>query len=178
MHDAKPARLSTLLAVYGTALLNGLAVVSFPASANELKTAHGFSDAQYGAIFLPQVALTIMGSAVGGALARRLGLLRLLRFALLAFMGAQAALAFTAHAGAAAYGALLAGTALVGLGFGLAAAPLNTLPGVLFPQRADSALVALHTVIGAGFAVGPLLFGALAESGLWQTGPISCCLVA
>jgi hypothetical protein len=56
-----------IVATYGAALVAGLAVVSFPASATVLKAAHGLSDSSYGAIFLPQVVLTILGSLAGGA---------------------------------------------------------------------------------------------------------------
>jgi len=40
-----------LLAVYGAALLQGLTLVSFPASSAVLRHLHGFSETQYGAIF-------------------------------------------------------------------------------------------------------------------------------
>ncbi|WP_034431885.1 hypothetical protein, partial [Candidatus Contendibacter odensensis] len=51
-----------LLAVYLIAFLQGLTLVSFPASSAVLKQMHGFTDAQYGAIFLPQVALAVLGA--------------------------------------------------------------------------------------------------------------------
>jgi hypothetical protein len=54
-------------AVYLSALLQGLTLVSFPALSSVLKEMHGFSDAQYGAIFLPQVACAIIGAVAGGA---------------------------------------------------------------------------------------------------------------
>ena len=59
-------------------MLQGLTLVSFPTSSAVLKQMHGFSTAQYGAIFLPQVALAVIGALGGGALASRLGL-RVLR---------------------------------------------------------------------------------------------------
>ena len=43
--------------LYLAGMLQGLTLVSFPASSGVLKQMHGFSDAQYGAIFLPQLAL-------------------------------------------------------------------------------------------------------------------------
>jgi hypothetical protein len=53
--------------VYATAFLQGLAMVSFPASATLIKELKGFSDGQYGLIFIPQIITTIAGSlAVGG----------------------------------------------------------------------------------------------------------------
>jgi hypothetical protein len=53
-------------------------MVSFPASATLLNELKGFSDAQYGLIFIPQIITTIAGSLAAGGLARTLGLKRLL----------------------------------------------------------------------------------------------------
>jgi len=69
--------------LYLAGMLQGLTLVSFPASSAVLKQMHGFSDAQYGAIFLPQVAFAVIGALGGGALAARLGLKTLLCAALL-----------------------------------------------------------------------------------------------
>jgi predicted MFS family arabinose efflux permease len=162
-----------VLATYGAALVVGLAVVSFPASATVLKAAHGLSDSKYGAIFLPQVLLTILGSLAGGALSERRSLRFVLGLSLVAFALAEAALFGTSTTNqGSAYLLLLAGTGSAGVGFGLAAAPLNTLPGLLFPLRKETALVALHTCIGAGFAVGPVLVGRFVANGAWAAAPV------
>lgn len=167
----QPTRAS-LFGVYGAGFLQGLAVVAFPASATVLRMLHGLRDEAYGSLFLPQTALTIVGSLLGGALAGRVGL-RVLLVAATAISGAsQLALLSVAFIPSEyALPVLLAATGLVGLGFGLAAAPLNSLPGALFPTRRDTALLALHTAIGAGFTVGPLLVGALVGAGRWAVFP-------
>lgn len=176
--ESKPERpVRALLSVYGAGLCAGLSVVSFPASANQLKAAHGISDAAYGSIFLPQVALTVLGSVLGGTLAKTRGLAVVLRCALSALVASMLALAATAQLASNAYPLLLLATSLVGLGFGLAAAPLNAYPAELFPRRAETALVALHTVIGAGFALGPVLVAASARHGLWQATVLGVGLV-
>lgn len=159
-----------VLAVYGAALLQGLTLVSFPALSNTFKTVLGVSDAQYGTIFLPQVAFAVLGALLGSVLARRVGLRVVLVWALLANAAAQAALAAS---GALGYSVLLLGTACLGAGFGLIAAPLNSYPSLLFPARRDSALVALHTSLGAGLALGPLLANGLAAHLGWQAFPLS-----
>lgn len=162
----------TVVLVYASALVAGLSVVSFPASATALKAAHGLSDSRYGAIFLPQVALTIVGSLLGGRLSARLSLRAVLIAALATFSVSELLLFATGHLGDdAAYGALLAATASTGAAFGLSAAPLNTLPGLLFPHKKDVALVALHTFIGTGFAMGPIFVGSFAARGLWAVAP-------
>lgn len=168
---ARPSSLA-LTGLYGAGLLQGLAVVSFPASATVFRTLHGLSDEAYGSLFLPQTALTIVGSLLGGALAGRLGLRALLVTACAISGGSQVALLSVAFIPSAqVLPVLLLATGLAGLGFGLSAAPLNSLPGLLFPARSASALLALHTAIGAGFSVGPLLAGALVGAGQWVVFP-------
>src|SRR5262249_43584644 len=152
----------------------GASVWSSPRRGALLRARHGFSSAEYGAIFLPQTALAIVGSLLSGVLARRMGLRALLRLALVMGAVAEGLLASTTLlAPGPAYGAVLAAIGFARLGFGLAAAPLNAYPGILFPARRESALVVVHTMVGAGFAVGPLLGGALAARGLWLAFPLA-----
>ncbi len=163
-----------VLAVYLIAFLQGLTLVSFPASSAVLRQMHGFTDAQYGAIFLPQVALAVLGAVAGGTLARRLGLQPLLwltaagnglsQLALAASLWVMPALAFPT---------ILAGTALLGWSFGLGGAPLNSYPPRFFPRRAPAAVVALHTLLGLGLMVGPLLVDGFGRAGWWIGFPLS-----
>jgi fucose permease len=170
------AAAATLL---GASALQGLCVVSFPASATLLKQQHHFTDAQYGALFLPQVALTIAGSVAGGTLDRRLGARRLLALALGSSLIAELLLAVSvAVSRALAFPLLLAGAGFMGLGFGLSAAPLNGYPARLFPARASTALMAVHTAIGLGFALGPLAAGRAIEAGSWPWFPRALALLA
>src|SRR5215218_3234519 len=95
-HVAPGKAFALLVAVvYGSGSLQCLTVVSFPTSSTVLKDMYGFTDAQYGAIFLPQVALAVVGSIGGGMLARRLGLKTLLWLALLVSGVSQLLLAST-----------------------------------------------------------------------------------
>ncbi len=165
----KPA----LLAVYLIAFLQGLTLVSFPASSAVLKQMHGFTDAQYGAIFLPQVALAVLGAVAGGTLARRLGLQPLLWLTAAGNGLSQLALAASVWVmPALAFPTILAGTALLGLSFGLGGAPLNSYPPRFFPQRAPAAVVALHTLLGLGLMVGPLLADGFGRVGWWSGFPL------
>jgi predicted MFS family arabinose efflux permease len=172
-------RLSGVLAVYGAALLQGMTLVSFPASSAVLRSMHGFSDAQYGAIFLPQVGLAVVGSVLGGALAARVGLRALLIAAMLANALSQLALAATLQLShEAAYLAVLAGTGTMGFGFGLLGAPMNSYPPLFFPRRRETAVVAVHTLVGVGLTVGPALFGVLQMGGDWGAFPLSLMAMA
>jgi fucose permease len=160
--------------VYLSAFLQGLAMVSFAASGTLLKDAKGFTDAQYGLIFIPQIATTIVGSLAGGALARKAGLTRILLAALIATGLSQIglAVAVTATEMPGTFYLVLGSTAMFGLAFGLGAAPLNTYPGLIFPNKTDTALVALHTLLGAGLSTGPLLVGPLTTAGFWLGYPL------
>jgi fucose permease len=168
--------------VYFAGFLQGITLVSFPASGSVFKQLHGFSDAQYGAIFLPQVALALVGALLGAAAARRVGLKRLLWIALLGITVSQLLLGVSAWVAPAwRYALVLGGTAFMGFGFGLAGAPLNGYPPLFFPRQRDSAVVALHTLLGLGLAMGPLLIGVFTMADLWAMFPFmlaGICLAA
>jgi fucose permease len=168
----KPA-LPNVLVVYLAGLLQGLTLVSFPSSAPVLRSVHGLSDAQYGLIFLPQVAAAVIGAVGGGALSRRLGLQRLLWLAMLANGLSQLALAsLEVLPQPLAFPMLMAATAFLGLGFGLLGAPMNAYPPVYFPKQANTSVVVMHTLLGVGLMLGPLAEGVLAEAGHWVLFPL------
>jgi predicted MFS family arabinose efflux permease len=167
-----PAARPTVLAVYGAALLQGMTLVSFPAVSAELKQALGLTDAGYGALFLPQVALAIAGALAGGALAKSRGLKALLAMALVANGVSQLLLAASAYASpAGGFALLFAGTSSLGFGFGLIGGPINAFPALLFPRRAEMAIVVAHTLLGLGLAIGPLIAGLFATAGAWTAFP-------
>ena len=171
---ASTAAWPAVLIVYAAALLQGMTLVSFPAVRAMLKQALSLSDADYGAIFLPQVAFAIVGAVAGGALACMIGLRALFALALAANTASQALLAgsdFASPSGGVVL--LLAATASLGLGFGLLGGPINAYPGLLFPHRSQTAIVAAHTLIGLGLAIGPLIAGPFIAAGIWFGFPIS-----
>jgi fucose permease len=152
--------------------LNGLVSVAFPSSAAVLRVA-GLTDAQYGSIFLPQMSLAAAGALGAAFVLKRVGARRglVLGYSLMALsQTALAAVPFVARS--AVYPLALAGTSLLGLGAGVSAGPLNAYPQALFPARAESAVVALHTVIGVGLAVTPVVAGAAIERGAWIALPL------
>jgi fucose permease len=169
-----PARTNIIVLTYAVALLQGLTLVSFPAVSAVLTGELGLSNSQYGAIFLPQVGFAVLGSLLGGTLTQRAGLKALLLASLLANAASQAMLVTAAFvAPETRFITVLGGTAMLGLGFGLGGAPLNSLPGLLFPARRDSALVALHTLLGLGLALGPLIAAGFVVTGAWTGFPQS-----
>ena len=70
------ARSTEIAVVYGGGLAQGLALVSFPAAATILTAADGYglSSNQYGSIFLPLFAGSVLASLLAPTLARRRGL--------------------------------------------------------------------------------------------------------
>ena len=171
--NAPVVGVAAITTVYLAGFLQGLTLVSFPASSTMLIQMHGFSASQYGAIFLPQVALAIVGAVGGGSLAKRIDLKHLLWIALLVNALSQLALAGSIVMNpTVAFIVILFGTGCLGLGFGLSGAPLNSYPASFFPKRRDTALVALHTALGVGLASGPLLVGWFITRGLWVGFPL------
>lgn len=159
--------------IYCAGLLQGLMLVSVPALSAALKDSLALTDGRYGSLFLPQVLCTTLAALAGGELAKRTPLKRLLLVALLTNAAAQLALAASAAAPAQwAYAVLLTATSLLGLGFGLSSAPLNAYPVLLFPRRRDAAVVALHTALGVGLAIGPLIAAPFLMRAAWWQFPL------
>jgi fucose permease len=166
---SRTAQISTVLL---SSFAQGLVGSAFPASAAVLR-GRGLTDPQYGSIFLPQMALAALGATGAGVVLDRFGARRALAlgFGLMAL--SQAALAAVVFAGEGwSYPLALLGTSLLGLGAGVSAGPLNAYPQVLFTSRSESAVVALHTVVGVGLAVTPVLAGAALDRGLWLSVPV------
>nr|WP_298724668.1 MFS transporter [uncultured Steroidobacter sp.] len=166
-----PSATAAAIGVYAGGLILGMTLVSVPASSALLKELHGFSDAQYGAIYLPQLLSAIVGGLAGGLLSNALGTKRLLILALACLLLAQLALAASAvlppqHALA----ALMITTGCIGLGIGLGSGPLNAYPVVLFPAVSNTALTALHTIVGVGMMLAPIYLSAFAQQDHWLMG--------
>jgi hypothetical protein len=62
-------------AVYAAGLIQGTALVTFPAASTIFTdpSQYGLSNTQYGSMFLPQVVTAITGSVLGGRLAAPFG---------------------------------------------------------------------------------------------------------
>lgn len=174
--SARAVRRAAIAALYLAGVVQGFAMVSFAACGAVLKGRLGLSDAQYGTIFIPQVALAAAGALGGGSLAQRLGLRALLAFGFAASALSQAALAGAEWADGSAFAFVTAGSALMGLGAGLNGAPLNAAPQLLFPARSDAAVVGMHAAMGLGLAVGPLAVSAAQAAGNWTLFPIGLLL--
>ena len=162
-----------IFCVYAGGLLVGLTLVSFPASSEILKKLHGFTDAEYGSIFLPQLVFAIFGAFIAGFAVRRISLKSIYLITLSCFLFSQISLGLSTHVPSefSLYLVML-GTASFGFGFGFGGGPLNGLVSLLFPRNASTAITALHTIAGSGLMLGPLYFNLFISNDLWEFAPL------
>jgi len=165
--------------VYLAGLIQGLALVTFPAASSIFTSPHpqgyGFSSSQYGAMFLPQVVLAILASSLAPAFARRWKLKRVFLLGLGSDLVSMALLAISnlfISSSSLAYGILLLATAALGLGFGATVMACNTYAEEFFPGRADSAVLALNALLGTGTALAPVFVAVFVGLGAWWLLPV------
>lgn len=166
-----------IAAVYAAGIVQGLALVTFPAASAIFTSAahYGLSSEEFGGMFLPQALTAVGASLLGAGLNRRLGTRRIYLLGLgadLLSMGLLVVSQFAAGTHALAYGTLLAATAALGLGFGLTVPALNTLAAAFFPRRADSAVLVLNALLGLGTALAPIFVALFVGLGMWWGLPI------
>jgi MFS transporter, FHS family, glucose/mannose:H+ symporter len=161
--------------LYLTAVVQGLTLVTFPAASAIFTSPSAFnlSSAQYGAMFIPQVALAILASALGPRFASRFGLRGVLLLGLGGDVLSMALLSASplALGSPRAFVLLCVATGALGLGFGAAVMALNTLVEGLSPGRADRAVLALNALLGLGTALAPLLVALFSALGAWWALP-------
>ncbi len=164
--------------VYATGLVQGLALVTFPAASSIFTSpeGYGFSASRYGMMFVPQVVLAILASSLGPRLARRWTLKRVLQAGMSADLLAMILLALSRvlqGVPAAAYGVLLVATGALGFGFGTVVMALNTYAEEFSPGREDRAVLSLNALLGAGTALAPLLVALFTGLGAWWLLPLT-----
>ena len=164
--------------VYATGLVQGLALVTFPAASSIFTSpaGYGFSASRYGMMFVPQVILAILASSLGPRLARRWTLKRVLQAGMSADLLAMILLALSRvlqGAPAAAYGVLLIATGSLGFGFGTVVMALNTYAEAFSPGLEDRAVLSLNALLGAGTALAPLLVALFTGLGAWWLLPLT-----
>ena len=168
--------------VNAAGLVQGIVLVTFPALSTVFtsKNEYGLSSSQYGAMFLPQVALAITTSLLGAQLARRITIKRVYLVGLAcSTVAMMLLLASTLVKGnqAAAYPLLLVATAFLGAGFGLTVPVLNTYTSVFNPDSVDRSVLVLNALLGLGTALAPVLVAAFVGLGFWWGLPIVSALL-
>ena len=165
------------IVVYLGGLLTGLVLILYPALGPIFtsKDQFGFSTAQFGHIFIPQVAFAILVSVGASFLVSRKGIKYILLAGLLALTVSTLLLFvshYFVHDPAAALGIILSGTCALGVGFGLVITVLNPMASGLFPNNALAAISGLHFALGLGTAGAPLLVGMVRNPDVWWYLPL------
>jgi MFS transporter, FHS family, glucose/mannose:H+ symporter len=163
--------------VYGAAVVQGLALVTFPAASAIFTSpdGFGFDSTRYGTMFVPQVVLAIFAAALAPKLARRWSLRRVLLAGLASDILSMSLLALgrlLIGAPDVAFAVLLIATAALGFGFGAAVMALNTYAEAFFPERTDGAVLALNALLGLGTALAPVFVAIVVALGAWWLLPV------
>lgn len=171
------ARRKEIAAVYGAGLIQGVALVTFPAASVVFTSAnaYGLSRTEYGGMFVPQAIAAVGSALLGAGLARRLGAKRIYLIGLGANLVSMALLVlsrFVMSEHAVAYVVLLAATGCLGVGFGFTVPTLNTFAAGFFPQKVDKAVLALNALLGSGTALAPILVAVFVGLGIWWGLPV------
>lgn len=165
----------TVALLYLAGVVQGLALVTFPAASAIFTDPHGYhlSGAAYGYLFVPQVVAAIAASAGVPRLTRKFGLRGVLLLGLAADLASMLLLALspTLTGSPLVYPLLLTATAALGLGFGATVPSLNTAVEFVFPARADAAVLALNALLGLGTALAPVLVALCNAFGAWWMLP-------
>jgi MFS family permease len=164
-------------AVYAAAVVQGVALVAFPAVSAILTDPAGYhlTKTEYGGMFVPQAITAVLSSLLGAGLTRRTGAKRVLLVGLLADLAAMGLLfasKFFVARHPIAFGLLLAATGCLGCGFGFVVPTLNTFTAAFFPQRTDGAILTLNALLGVGTALAPIFALCFVGLGCWWGLPL------
>jgi MFS family permease len=164
--------------VYGAAVVQGIALVTFPAASTIFTdpSEYDLSSTQYGTLFLPQVVTAIAASVLGAGLGARLGVKRVYLAGLAASLLSMAVLIVSStltEDKAAAYALLLLATASLGAGFGLTVPALNTFAASFHPAGVDRAILALNALLGLGTVLAPVFVAIFVGLGFWWGLPVT-----
>jgi len=172
------ATLTEKRVVYGAGMVQGIALVTFPAASTILTdpSEYDLSSTQYGALFLPQVVTAIAGALLGAGLGERIGVKRVYLVGLgagLVSMGLLLASAFVTDNQSLAYGLLLLSTACLGAGFGFTVPALNTLTAAFNPGTISRSILVLNALLGVGTVLAPVFVAIFDGLGFWWGLPLT-----
>jgi len=165
-------------AVYGAGIVQGIALVTFPAASTILTdpAEYDLSSTQYAGLFLPQVITAIAASLLSAGLADRFGIKRVYLAGLTAGLLSMSLLIvsqlFTSDQPVA-YGLLLLATACLGVGFGLTVPALNVLAAAFHPGAVDRAVLVLNALLGLGTVLAPVFVAIFLGLGFWWGMPLT-----
>jgi MFS family permease len=171
------AQRNEIVAVYAAGLIQGIALVTFPAASAIFTSSehYGLSSAAYGAMFVPQAVTAIVSSLMAAGLTRHMRIKSICLLGLTADLLAMTLLvlsAFVMQNHSLAYGILLVATGCMGVGFGLTVPAINTLAAAFFPHNVDKAVLVLNALLGLGTALAPAFVAIFVGLGIWWALPV------
>jgi fucose permease len=179
----EPVRRKEIVSVYTAAVIQGVALVTFPAASVVFMSAadYGLTNQEYGGIFVPQAIMAIASSLLGAGLSRRIGAKQVYLLGLHANLLAMALLVcsrFVMRQEALAYVVLLAATTSLGAGFGFTVPALNTFAAAFFPYKVEKAVLGLNALLGLGTVLAPVFVLLFVGMGMWWGMPIIVALAS
>jgi predicted MFS family arabinose efflux permease len=165
-------------AVYGAGIVQGIALVTFPAASTIFTdpSEYDLSSTQYAGLFVPQVVTAIAASLLGSGLADRVGTKRVYLAGLTAGLLSMSLLIvsqFFTSDQSVAYALLLLATACLGVGFGLTVPALNVLAAAFHPGAVDRAVLVLNALLGLGTVLAPVFVAIFLGLGFWWGMPVT-----
>ena len=165
-------------AVYGAGLVQGVALVTFPAASSILTSPdyYGLSSTAYGGLFLPQAIAAISAALAGARLTdaarRQADVPGRASSATWRRCRCWSRASSSSATEPLPYAMLLLATTSLGIGFGLTVPALNTFAAAFFPAAADRAVLYLNALLGLGTALAPVLVAVFVGLGLWWGLPV------
>ena len=171
------AERNEIIAVYAAGVIQGVALVTFPAASTVFTSpaGYGLSSAEYGAIFVPQAITAIGASLLGAGLTASLGIKRIYLLGLVGNLLAMMLLVasqFVTNQHMLALTILLVATGSLGVGFGLTVPSLNTFAAAFFPRKQDKAVLVLNALLGLGTTLAPVFVALFVGLGIWWGLPL------
>src|SRR5262245_30834913 len=164
-------------AVYAAGLVQGVALVTFPAASSILTSAsyYDLSSTAYGSLVLPQAAAAIAAALLGTRLTGRHGTKPVFFAGLTADLMSMLLLfasQFLIGSGVVPYLVLLLATTSLGIGFGLTVPSLNRYAAAFFPAAVERAVLYLNALLGLGTALAPIFVALFVGLGFWWGLPV------
>ncbi len=165
-----------VISVYLAGLLQGIAIVAFPALSTIFTSQAEFNltSTEYGSLFIPQVICSIFFALFSRKLYCAYGLSRIFLVGLLANCISMSLLSISSlyMTQEIAYVLLLCSTFFLGIGYGLTVPAINTMAALLYPHTIDFAILILNALLGIGTALAPLLVCIFVKLWFWWQLPI------
>ncbi len=162
----------TLVTFFLIGLIQGIGFTTIPSAGNFITSSSGFAfnAEQYGALFLPMIAGAIFASFLGGSLAKKIGIKTVFGVGQLFNILSMALFSMTflyIHSPSISFIVFLCLMLCLGIGFGGVLTSLNAFAFFFFPNRPKTALTLLHSCLGIGTALGPIIFEYFLKHGVW-----------